>query len=217
MLLAAGSPMGRYAWAAVGVAIALGGTPTHDQLMARAPQSAATDPSAYPPGYSIPWLEDRDFLYGPALLDFDLEIYLARRAPQLSSHATEISHWSGFYSINPQVLLTLIDMRSGLVSGASTADAMNDPLAGLVEGATFTDQIRNALAALYRDFYAFRAAPAKTAGINAATFALLNLLRGTSTPAAFAGSVEPARQQFSDTYRRLFPPGSDTDNPIRSR
>lgn len=149
------------------------------------------------------WMPDDEFVHGPRLLDFDLTAYLQRTAPHLLPFTEFVAHWCAYYSISPEVLLTVIEMRSGLVSRRAGLADVNDPVAGLVAGQDFREQVRNTLAALYADFYAFRAA-ARGDDINAATYALLNLFRGPAAPAAFAASAPALRQEFEDTHRRLF-------------
>src|SRR5262245_12708103 len=114
------------------------------------PQRPAVDnPAAlYPTGTGTRWIEDGDFVYGARLAGFDLPAYLRNSAPQLQRYADDISHWAGFYSINPLVLLAVMDMRSGVMSSAAAA---SDPFTGLVAAATPQEQVRLAFAALYED------------------------------------------------------------------
>jgi LasA protease len=171
--------------------------------------SAAQPTGVYGAGYSATWIEDKDFLHGPALLDFDLKAYLAASAPALLPYAEYIAHWCGYYSISPKVILTLIDLRSGLISSGGTTGSLADPFDGLVAAEGFEAQVLKALTALYDDFYAFRAAAAGPAAsgvtLNAATFALLNLFRAGVAPETFAASAEAARNGFVDRYAQLFP------------
>src|SRR5262245_31029656 len=85
------------------------------------PPRAATN-AVYPAGYTEPWVEDSTFVYGPALLDFDVAAYLSANAPHLASHAEVISHWCGFYSISPKVLLAILETRSGVVTSPGAID-----------------------------------------------------------------------------------------------
>lgn len=153
-------------------------------------------------GFAARWIEDADFVYGPALLDFDVRAYLATAAPHLVPHAAAISHWAGHYSISPKVLLALLEMQSSAVSNAV---ALADPSAGLVAG-NAGEQIRNLLMSLFVDFYAFREASAgQPRALNAATFALLNLFRSAAPAGISADVADVARTRFLDAYTRLFP------------
>ena len=189
------------------VVAVLGATTSAQTLQQRqAPDNAAL---VYPSTYSEHWIEDAEFLHGAALLDFDLTKYLADVAPHLLPHAEYMSHWCGFYSISPKLLLAIIEMRSGLVLASGTPAALDDPLRGLVPGTDFQTQIQNALAALYTDFYAFREAASRPGAdptsLNAATYALLNLFRGTAEPTAFVTVAAPTQTNLIATYRKLFP------------
>jgi LasA protease len=182
--------------------------------------SASQPTTVYGAGYSALWMADKDFVHGPALLDFDLKAYLAASAPALLPHAEYIAHWCGYYSISPKVLLTLIDLRSGLISSGGTTGSIADPFAGLVAAEGFEAQVQKVLTALYNDFYAFRAASAGPAAsgvtINAATFALLNLFRAGVAPETFAASAEAARNGFVGRYAQLFPAGKTDVEPDAS-
>jgi LasA protease len=168
------------------------------------PPRAATNVT-YPVGYTEPWVEDSTFVYGPSLLGFDVAAYLGANAPHLVSHAEVISHWCGFYSVSPKVLLAVLEARSGVLTSPG---AIADPTAGLVAGASFDDQVQALLAELTEDFYAFRGrsqAERDAAGMNAATFALVNAFRNDATIEAFAPAVESARESFIGMLTRLFP------------
>ncbi len=52
------------------------------------------------------------------MFQFDLEAYLAVQAPHLLPYAEVISHWSGYSSISPKVMLTLLEQQSGLLRAA---------------------------------------------------------------------------------------------------
>jgi len=175
--------------------------------MAQQPGDNQNPAAVYPAGYSARWIEDAAFVYGPDLLTFDVRQYLAGAAPHLVQYAEVISHWSGYYSISPKLLLTILELRSGAISKGPNPDSLANPSAGLVPGADFETQVRNLLNALFDHFYAYRrlAQPSGDGAINAATFALLNLFRGTAAPAAFAVSVDPLRGDFLTTFSRLFP------------
>lgn len=165
-----------------------------------APQDPLT---LFADGVSARWIEDAEFVYGPALLDFDVRAYLATAAPHLVPQAEAISHWTGHYSISPRVLLAVLEMQSGVMTNPA---ALANPSAGLVAGADAGEQIRALVASLFVDFYAFReAAAGQPRSLNAATFALLNLFR-SAAPAGFSPqAADDARTRFRDAYARLFP------------
>lgn len=164
-----------------------------------APQAPLT---VFADGFSARWIEDADFVYGPALLDFDVRAYLASAAPHLGPQAEAISHWAGHYSLSPKVLLALLEMQSGVLSNPA---ALADPSAGLAPGDA-GEQIRAVVMSLFVDFYAYREASAgQPRALNAATFALLNLFRSTAPAGLSADAADVARTRFLDAYSRLFP------------
>jgi LasA protease len=167
---------------------------------------AVTNPAAvYPDGYSSRWLDDADFLYGPRLLDFNLNAFLEQNAPHLVPYSTLINHWCGLYSISPKVLLTVMEMRSSAVSNPA---GLANPFAGLAGDGDFDAQLRYTLASLFEDYYAYRrAVPQRVPGdgMNAATYALLTFFRGAATVPAFAAPAIDAPATFATTFGRLFP------------
>ncbi len=97
--------------------------------------------SGYQSGSVAPaWVYDR------SLLDFNLKNMLATDAPHLLPHADFLSHWCGYYSINPKVLLALAEMQSHLISGGVVSDR---PFADLVPVDGFRNQIKAMLQQLY--------------------------------------------------------------------
>ncbi|MCP4408452.1 MAG: M23 family metallopeptidase, partial [Gammaproteobacteria bacterium] len=148
-------------------------------------------------------------------MDFDIQEFLADHAPHLSAYAEVISHWCGYYSVSPKVLLTLIDIQSGLVSWGNTLESLDRPLGGLVESAEFAAQIKEALAALYSDFYAYLHKKDRQGEtqfedtVNAATYALMNLFRGDMRQEDYSFTVDSTRGDFIDTYEQLFPRDSE--------
>ena len=57
------------------------------------------------------------------MFNFDIEAYLASQAPHLLPYAEHISHWAGYSSISPKVLLTLLEQHSGLISDPNAEHA----------------------------------------------------------------------------------------------
>jgi len=171
--------------------------------------------SVYSPDYWEKWIEDRQFVYGSELLGFDLEDYLTTYAPHLIPYKDEISHWSGYYSISPKVLLTVMDMQSELVSNSNTEGLLDSPFVGLVASIGFGSQVKELLSALYSDYYAFILANKESDDtyandeINAATYALLNLFRKDSALEDFIFLQEALRLDFLARYEQLFPGYSD--------
>ena len=151
------------------LALAVGGTANaHDDGLPAFRYSAELLGQLQLPSVALP-LNDDLFLYGRDAEAFDLEAYLALNAPALRDKSEYLEHWSGYYSINPKVLLTLMAMQSG-------------PLGAPDERAL--------------------AAPLGEDGLNAASAALLGLLReGAKASAVQGGNPLGA---YAQTFQRLF-------------
>lgn len=154
------------------------------------------------------------FLYGQDAEAFDLEGYLAVNAPFLRGKKELIAHWSGYYSISPKVLLTLMELQSGLISAPSEAK-LRTPFAGLSKKRGFEKQLRDVLSQLSQRFYGFesyqrnRARLAEKAlstdpgTLNGATAAILGVLqRPSENPAALNQAA--SLQQFTRRFSQLF-------------
>src|SRR5687768_18611278 len=62
-------------------------------------------------------LSGQDLVYSyDEMFDFDIAAYLAKHAPHLVRHSESISHWAGYSSISPKVLIALMEQQSGVVS-----------------------------------------------------------------------------------------------------
>lgn len=87
---------------------------------------------------------NRMFLYGTDASQFDLADFIYVNAPDLTDKKETISHWAGYYSINPKVVLTLMEMQSQLIS-FPTAAALNRPLGALSGKQGFEEQLQDVL------------------------------------------------------------------------
>ncbi len=74
---------------------------------------------------SQPLVSDGMFVWGPNVEGFDLAAYLEATNSPLAPHAEELALWSSYASVNPQVLLAVLEVRYGLVSGIG--QALDDP------------------------------------------------------------------------------------------
>lgn len=192
------------------LALAVGGTANaHDDGLPAFRYSAELLGQLQLPSVALP-LNDELFLYGRDAEAFDLEAYLALNAPALRDKSEYLEHWSGYYSINPKVLLTLMVMQSGPL-GAPDERALAAPLGRLSAKRGFDAQVRDVLQQLSRRYYGFeeyqlRQAAARKAvgedGLNAASAALLGLLReGAKASAVQGGNPLGA---YAQTFQRLF-------------
>ncbi|MCX6071768.1 MAG: hypothetical protein NTU91_13090 [Chloroflexi bacterium] len=66
-------------------------------------------------------ITDDQFVWGPNVGDFDIAAFLDGRGSPLAAHADEIGLWAGYSSVNPQVLLAVLELRYGLVDHFSAS------------------------------------------------------------------------------------------------
>ena len=77
-------------------------------------------------------LSNGQFVYGPNIGNFIIKTYLEKYAPHLLKYADELYGRSEYYSINPQIYLTLLEIHSHLISNPNTT-LLRDPF-GLNQG-----------------------------------------------------------------------------------
>jgi LasA protease len=157
---------------------------------------------------------DALFLYGRDAEAFDLAGYLAVHAPLLRDKQELLAHWSGYYSINPKVVLALMELKSGLMS-APSQEKLRAPFAELSKARGFAGQLRDVLQQLSQRFYGFedyqRRQPSlgdqrsgQNAGVlNGASAALLGLLYDTSSEPLVL-MRKPSLQGFTQHFAQLF-------------
>ncbi len=100
-------------------------------------------------------LSNSAFIYTPAeMLTFNIESYLGTNAPALVNFSEIISHWSGYSSISPKIIIALIEYQTGLVSAENTnAVELYAPLGNLSEKTGFSEQVRDVAVRLADQFY----------------------------------------------------------------
>jgi LasA protease len=94
------------------------------------------------------------FLYGQDASNFDLEYYLSNNAPILLEHQEIISHWSGYYSINPKVVIALMELSSTLISDPDQTK-LSTPFEALSNKTGFSEQLQDVLFTLSTHFYQY--------------------------------------------------------------
>ena len=68
-------------------------------------------------GASPPIISDGQFVWGPSVGDFDIRGYLEILGSPLAAYADDIALWADYSSVNPEVLLAVLQMRYDLVIG----------------------------------------------------------------------------------------------------
>lgn len=106
-------------------------------------------------GATVP-LDEAHFVFGEAAMAFDLHDFLLQQAPHLLPKEEVILHWSGITSLNPQLLLALMEANSQLIS-APSKQAMAAPFAKLVKARGFDNQLEQMARQLSERFYQAKA------------------------------------------------------------
>ena len=95
-------------------------------------------------------LSNGQFVYGPNIGDFDLKVYLQDHAPYLADYADELYARSEYFSINPKVYLTLLEVHGGLISNPDL-DRVQDPFG--FDDAGFIPQIEKISETMFDAYY----------------------------------------------------------------
>lgn len=146
-------------------------------------------------------------IYTPEeMFGFNIDRYLAKRAPHLRSQSEVISHWAGYSSISPKVLIALMEQQSGVVTRARIrGNAMAHPFGKLSRQNGFNNQVKDVAQQLQAivDSQRNSAAAAKTQGkafISENPLQVLYAKAGESESSA----VVLGDAQFSSTYAAIF-------------
>jgi murein DD-endopeptidase MepM/ murein hydrolase activator NlpD len=103
-------------------------------------------------------IENELLIYTPQeMLSFNIEDYLQHNAPHLVAYAETISHWCGYSSISPKIIIALIEYQTGLVSNAQPdPNDMETPLSSLSDSTGFSMQIKDVATQLAEAYYSWR-------------------------------------------------------------
>ncbi|WP_044836436.1 M23 family metallopeptidase [Thalassomonas actiniarum] len=96
---------------------------------------------------SLPQFSDANFVYDPLSESLDLKRYLETYTPHLLDYYQLISHWSGYYSISPKVVLALMELN---------LDVMPSALGPLNENTDFSQLLQQQLKKLSSYFYDYQ-------------------------------------------------------------
>jgi murein DD-endopeptidase MepM/ murein hydrolase activator NlpD len=182
-------------------------------------------------GSIVHLLSDGQFVYGPNVADFNLAAYL-KYSPTLHPLAQNLDDKASYYSINPRVLLTILEIRSRAVTASPplTQEQM-DRIAGYEDIVGYDDQLfelsKTLMESYYRRLYSAPLDEKATVVLtlndgtmvhiltttNAGTLAVLTALAPLSSPAQWQTLIskdDPGG--FLQTYRRLFPQDDPLDD-----
>ena len=97
-------------------------------------------------------LSDGQFVYGPNIGDFDVAVYLKAKPGRLIEYADVFQQWAPWFSINPKVLLTILEVQNRLVTDPVPVQrALNHPVGYSQTGFAF--QIERLSGTLFNHFY----------------------------------------------------------------
>ncbi|MBZ0315825.1 MAG: LysM peptidoglycan-binding domain-containing protein [Anaerolineae bacterium] len=190
----------------------------------RIPANTSAPP---PPSSNFKTIPDSELVYSPAVKDFDVAAYVKLKPGFLRVYSEEISGelWSGVelvnqvaldYSVNPRLLLALIEYQSGWLSDPNPPeDRQNYPM-GIVslDRVGLWRQLLAAANALNAGYYSWKYRGLETSNfadgtlvtfapeLNAGTVAVQFFFSQFSTPAQY--QIDISEQGFFQTYLALF-------------
>ena len=202
---------------------------------ARSPDKSVTGPVVQSTVTLTPLLSDGQFVYGPNVGDFAIRTYLVNRNSPLSDYADTIWNWAGYASINPRVLLAILEARNHLVTSAMLSAEELACAAGY-PSSDFSTQLEQLSTDLAGNFYYYlytfgprkptgKATPANVTvsfadgssvllftNLNAGTYALAATSAKTMTRLKWDEFMSPVSASgFYKTYLRLFPESDPLD------
>jgi len=174
-----------------------------------------------------PILADGQFVYGPNVGRFQMANFLQARGSPLASYASMLDDKASYYSINPRVLLTILEMRSNSVT---RGDADLGEAIGYPAITSLDEEVEELLERLAGVFYARLYGDLATIGMltitlrtgevvavpgsaKAGTLAVLTSLAPLSSLEQWNAILLPdSSAGFVATYRRLFPESDPLDD-----
>jgi LasA protease len=143
------------------------------------------------------------------MFNFDIEAYLASQAPHLLPYAEHISHWAGYSSISPRVLLALMEQQSGVLRNANlSAKQLAKPFGKLSAKADFAGQLQDVADQLATRVYSAPSHSEAAEFSNRQAPSALDFLFESAKPQALSDAQalqqQGAAQQFNDIYQQLF-------------
>ncbi len=147
-------------------------------------------------------LSNGQFVYGPNVKGFDLEDYINTKAHRLKPFYKEIYYKSRYYSVNPRVTLTILE----LIVKKSPALKKHYFNIDHVNVNEFGDRLEKILKEMtklfYKRFYSDKTINEDNKSGNAATYAIVTLFPGIDDKVKHKGVIKDI---FTHTFSELFP------------
>ncbi len=174
-------------------------------------------------------LSNGQFVYGPNIGNFDLKTYLQEHVPHLAGYADDLYGRAEYFSINPKVYLTLLEVHAHLVSsrdGARIENPFGVPGPDLISQMEYLSEIMSD--AYYLHLYSYSSLPAAERELptfmtqngetvaaasetNAGTYAVIAALSKIESQSNVLQMIDNNQPDgFYQTYRRLF----ESDDPL---
>ncbi len=175
-------------------------------------------------------ISDGQFVYGPNIGAFNLQNYLQDNPPHLLIHTNQLIGRAQYFSINPKIILTFLEISGHLISNPS-AEGLSDPFG--IRDSDFVSQIdyisNQMIDAYYLQLNSYSVLPISQrnlppfvtpAGLtiiaapdtNAGTYALIAGLAAIGQPDLLSVLDNNQSMGFYQTYRRLFGNDDPLDN-----
>jgi len=178
------------------------------------------------PVISYNLLSDGQFVFGPNVGDFNIKSYLDKQSGKLSEYSAEIEFQALYASVNPKVILTILEMKNGLVTNPDPTDNALNSIGFAGNG--LDSQVESLVLKLTESFYSHLYKPKNLESvsltlkdgtnteipyknINSGTYALLSALAPVSDSEEWKSLLSKKQPDgFYQTYLRLF----HDDNPL---
>jgi LasA protease len=199
------------------------------QVVGIARPSQAQEPGVSPPPEMRSLISDELFVYGPTVHDFDVGAFFKGHASHISAYSEFIDslgyelslpefteYVAHRYSLNPQLLLSLLELKTGILGLDRLPPETIRYEWGLVEPGKdgLTAQMESAANQLTIYFYSYPAEPKVvftdgttallSTDLNAGTFALQKFLARGVTKEQWLSMIGNGEHSFSQVYKSFF-------------
>lgn len=171
-----------------------------------------------PPQAASSLISDGQFVWGPNAEEFDIRSFLESQGSVLAGYSDDIALWASYSSVNPQVLLTVLEVQGKMVSSlpddADPADVqlqIQNTALGLASafydhlytwGNRASDTPDSAAALTLEDGTILAIDEASSSG----SYAIAHALAANLPAATFSEMLDPAAAEgFSATFAAFFP------------